>query len=725
MEIFAKISAKTRKIMKNSSKNSDNLNFEREIYGENSENLRFKSKNTENSSLESKIQSEKSNSLENELKALPEKPGIYQYFNAANRLLYVGKAKNLKHRVRSYFTFAAKNTAKDSYNNTLTTKNITKDNNNHALITQNAAKSNENHTSTTTNSYETSKNHTFTTQNSHKTSDKHIYATKIAPNPRNSLRIQKMIAETSHLEFITTASEADALILENSFIKQLRPKYNILLRDDKTFPYIYVDLSEDFPRFAITRKIIKRPKVRYFGPFFKGARELLNALYLNFKLKQKSKCNKACIFHQIDRCAAPCEAKIGKAEYGEILQSAINSLLNPHLLLRNLEAKMRVFAQNESFEEAANLRDMIAVIRDLEVKIHIDIAKLEDFHVFALALEREMLGFVRFVVQEGKIISSHSRVFAVGADADENELYKQVLLENFSTDEPLNSTQIYILRDFEDRVLIEEILSAKFKRKFSIKVAKIGEKRRICELALANAVQNIKNQNRANHAFLRDLQDFFELENLPENIEIFDNSHMQGVANVGAMVTYKDNAWDKSHYRRYHLAHRDEFTQMKELLTRRVRDFEVLPPPDLWVIDGGATLLKLAKSVLESVGANVDVLAIAKEKVDARAHRAKGGAKDILHSVKGEFRLNLGDERLLFLQKLRDEAHRFAIAFHQKSKRKKDLQSSKLKALGLSDGQIIKLLKYFGSFEVIYKASFDELKNATNAAVAGKIFGGI
>lgn len=691
--------------------------------------------------LNSEYQNSFKNSLEIALKNLPESPGIYQYFNASNRLLYVGKAKNLKHRVRSYFSFSSQNSQdlkvqknEQNYQNSqdfILAKNeqissdfdaIKSEQNLSNLANLNSQKNEQiSQNFNTSNSQKTKQNFSKKSAN-YEQKNASNFSSNLVPNPRNSLRIQRMIAETSRLEIITTSSEADALILENSFIKQLRPKYNILLRDDKTYPYIYVDLSEDFPRFELTRKIIKRAKVRYFGPFFKGARELLNALYLNFTLRQKKACKKACIFHQIGRCEAPCEEKISKKDYDKILQSAINSLLNPHLLLRNLENKMQIFAKNESFEEAARVRDMIKVIRDLEVKIHIDIAKLEDFHVFGLACERGILGLTRFVVQEGKIISANNKIFTLQSDADFNELYKQILLENFSVDEPLNSTQIYILEDFEDRALIEEILSKKFGKKFKISVAKIGEKRRICELARANAVQNIKNQNTQNQAFLRTLQDFFELENLPENIEIFDNSHMQGVANVGAMVFYAHGEWDKSRYRRYHLTHTNEFEQMKELLTRRAKDFEILAPPDLWLIDGGEVLLNLAKNILEKVGANVDVMAIAKEKVDAKAHRAKGGARDILHTSNGAFALNLGDEKLLFMQKLRDEAHRFAISFHQNTKRKADLQSSKLRTLGVSDGQISKLLKYFGSFEAIYKASFEELKNATNSRIAEKIF---
>ena len=215
--------------------------------------------------------------LRKELENLPELPGVYQYFDKNLKLLYVGKAKNLRKRVRSYFSF------KD----------------------------------------------------------------ELLPNPKNSLRIQNMISQCFHLEFISTNSEADALILENSFIKQLRPKYNILLRDDKTYPYIYVDLNEDFPRFNITRKVIKKNKIRYYGPFFKGAKELLNALYLYHKLRQKNSCNKPCLFYQMKRCLAPCANFITKKEYEKILKEATNSLLNPNLLIKNLEKQMFALAKNE------------------------------------------------------------------------------------------------------------------------------------------------------------------------------------------------------------------------------------------------------------------------------------------------------------------------------------------------------------------------------------------
>jgi len=592
------------------------------------------------------------NTLEKELENLPQNPGIYQYYDNKAKLLYVGKAKNLKKRIRSYFTF----------------KNGLK------------------------------------------------------VNPKNSLRIQKMIQESVHLEFITTNSEADALILENSFIKQLRPKYNVLLRDDKTYPYIYIDFEEEFPRFKITRKIIKKNKIKYFGPFFKGAKDLLEALYFHYPLRQKSSCKSPCIFYQIKRCLAPCAGLIKKEEYEKILKQATNALLNPTILIKNLEKQMLFLAKNENYEEAALLRDQITTIKALEVKIQIDLAKLEDFEIFALACENELLGSLRFVVQNGKIISANHKISSLKTDFDKNEIYKQIILENFNTDIPFLADNIYVYEDFEDREILQKSLSQRFAKKIQIKVPKNGEKRKICDLAFANILMQIKKHSKNEDLSIQEeLFKYFELENYPNCIEIYDNSHLQGIANVGGMVCFKEGQWEKGLYRKFHLHNKNDYEQMREVLTRRAKDFNKLAPPDLWLIDGGKALLDLARSIIASSGANVDVLAISKEKIDAKAHRAKGSAKDKIYSFKGEFKLSTSDKKLHFLQKLRDEAHRFARSFHQNTKKKQDLASSKLQNLGLSSGVIKKLLAYFGSFDEIYKADFKELAKITNEKIAKKL----
>lgn len=595
--------------------------------------------------------------LLDEIRSLPTNPGVYQYFDKNGRLLYVGKAKVLKNRVKSYFVFTP----------------------------------------------------------------------KLAPNPKNSYRIQKMISEAVHLEFITTKSEGDALILENSFIKQLHPKYNILLRDDKTYPYIYVDLNENFPRFELTRKVIKGTKIKYFGPYFRGGREILNIIYDNFKLAQKKSCikgKKACIFHQMGKCEAPCEGKISAQDYGQILENAIKAIKNPQILIPKIEEKMLNFASNENYEEAAKCRDDIKLIKDLNVGIEVDLARLEDFEVVAIRLEMGLIAIVRFSIKAGKIASADTKIIHANAIemGEISEIYRQFLLDAFMG-EILDVSKIYVYENFADMATLAEILSKKHGKKIEILAPKIGEKRKICDIAYQNgeiAIKKYKNVEKFD--LLREIKDYFELENLPINIEGYDNSQLFGSAIVGAMIAYDENGFNKANYRHMHLDFNNDYDQMKQMLTSRIGRFDKLSPPDLWVIDGGKALLDLALLLVESSGANIDVIAIAKEKIDAKAHRAKGSAKDKIYTKNGEFLLPTNDKKLQFIQKIRDEAHRFVIAFHQNVRKKRDMDSSKLKKLGISEGSIAKLINYYGSFDTIYKAKFDEIVKITNKSVANKLF---
>lgn len=595
--------------------------------------------------------------LKDELKSLPDSPGVYQYFDKENHLLYVGKAKNLKKRVRSYFAF---------------------------------------------------------------TPDLH-------PNPKLSARITNMIKEAVHIEWTIQPSEGDALILENSFIKQLNPKYNILLRDDKTYPYIYMDLSEDFPRPAVTRKIIKGKDIKYFGPFYKGAKEILEAIYELLPLVQKGSCKsakKACIFYQINRCKAPCENKITSQEYEEISSKAIEFLKNPSSLLPSLKAKMMNLANNENFEEALHYRDMINKIEDIKTSVQIDLAKLEDFEVFSIGLKDDFLCVVRFSIRDGKLaFAKHDLVQSKNADLGEvKALYKQSILKAFPKDKPVASRQIYVYEDFEDLELVKEILNKRFDKKFNLQVPKIGEKLKIAKIAYENSISLIdKHKKTSNYEFLREIKEYFKLQNLPVKIEIFDNSHLFGVAPVGGMVAFDENKFNKANYRKFHLNSNNDYDQMNETLTRRAMDFDKLSAPDLWVLDGGDTLLRLASDIISSSGANVDIMAISKEKLDAKSHRAKGAAKDILYTKYGKFNFSVDDKKLQFFQRLRDEAHRFAITFHKASRHKLEIQSSKLQNLGISEGSIKKLINYYGSFEEIFKAKSEDIAKITNKSVAQKI----
>jgi excinuclease ABC subunit C len=577
------------------------------------------------------------------IKQLPHAPGIYQYFDENGRVLYIGKAKNLSKRVKSYFSFTP----------------------------------------------------------------------PLHANPRGSQRIKKMISEAVSLNYIVVKTEHDALILENSLIKQLKPKYNILLRDDKTYPYIYIDKSEKYPRFEITRKIINANDIVYFGPYSVGARDILDSIYEVCKLVQKKGClksKKLCLYHQINKCLGPCELDVPHAKYDAEVQKAYELINNKKHLIELLEAKMLFYAEEMRFEEAGELRDRIEKISRSQIKSNIDFASKENYDIFVIQNDENRAVILRMFMRHGKIISSSYDYIPIKDSYDEDELYVRTLLEFYGSEKPPIIAPILLHKKFEGLEAIEQHLSELFEKKAQLKTPKIGQKRHLIDLALLNAKELLKKQtNNSETKTLRELQELCSLQNMPYRIEVFDNSHMSGEASVGAMVVYENNKFDKNSYRKYHLKARDEYAQMRETLTRRIERFTKSSPPDLWVLDGGATLLNLACELLDSAGVFIDVIAISKEKVDAKAHRAKGSAKDIIYTKDNQFRLATNDKRLQFVQRLRDEAHRSAISFHKKTKAKKDQESQLLNLHGISHAKIQKLIQHFGTFEAIKSASLDDL----------------
>jgi len=589
--------------------------------------------------------------LQEKIKNLPNNPGVYQYFDGNGKLLYVGKAKNLKKRVKSYFRF-----------------------------------------------------------------------NPFRPADNLSPRIYKMITEAKNLEYIVVENENDALILENSLIKQLKPKYNILLRDDKTYPYIYVDMSQNFPRLEITRKVIKGKNIKYFGPFSSGANAILKTIYEEIPLVQSKSCikgKKACLYHQIGKCLAPCENKITKEEYAKLVKKAIKLIHNKEKILKILHKKMTKFAENLQFEEAAEIRDRIKSIENAEIYSNVDLAKLQDIDVFVVEIFDKKAVVIRIFVREGKVVASSHNIINSNLSPEKSEIYTQAILEFYSEETPFTSQKILVADEFEEKEWLERHLSEKFKRKIKIE----QKNNNLIKLAKINALEIIKNQK--DNTILDEIKILFELQNTPYKIEVFDTSHMMSEANVGSMIVWENDKFKKSEYRHYNLVSKDEYSQMKELLTRRAKSFDKNSPPELWLIDGGKTQLNLAKEIIDSIGANVDILAISKEKIDAKAHRAKGAAKDNIYFFKNnsveKLSLPTNDKRLQFLQKLRDEAHRFAITFHRKQKIKNDMQNELLKIKGIGKAKMIKLLNYFGSFENIKKSNFEELKNVLNEKDAKSI----
>jgi excinuclease ABC subunit C len=581
---------------------------------------------------------------------LPTQPGIYQYFDTKGKLLYVGKAKNLKHRVKSYWR------------------------------------------STPT----------------------------FQPNPTLSIRIQKMLQEAHTLEYIIVESEEDALILENSLIKQLKPKYNILLRDDKTYPYIYLDESHPFPRFEITRKVVKGKQISYYGPFPTGGRALLDALYEIYPLVQKKSClreGKTCLFFQIKKCLGPCEGHITAETYHTMVQEVKESILKRHKLTQALEEKMGNLAQQERFEEAAKLRDMSQAIKTLNINSTIDMANQTNLDLFAILNGTERGVVVKLFIREGKIISSSYNYFRHTHNYDENEAYRQTLLEFYSVDAPHNTKQILTAHPFEDAHTVATTLSKRFETKIEIHTPQRGAKAKLIHLALQNCQELLKKENQKS-TIEKEIATLFSLETTPYRVETFDNSHMMGSATVGGMVVWHEGSWEKSSYKRFKLHAKDEYAQMKEMLTRRIEHFKEEGVPDLWILDGGKANLALALALLQQAQVNLEVIAIAKEKLDAKAHRAKGAAKDKVYTKEEIFDLPTSDKRLHWVQRQRDEAHRYALAFHKQQKQKEDTQISLLNKKGIGKATVKKLIDYFGTFEAIHNASSEEIAMVTNTKIA-------
>ena len=582
------------------------------------------------------------------LKSLPDKPGVYQYFDRHDRLLYVGKAKSLKKRVRSYFRMSP----------------------------------------------------------------------ELSPAPNLGPRIYQMVSQAVRIETIVTATESDALLLENSLIKQLKPKYNILLRDDKTYPYIYIDRSEPFPRFELTRKVVKGKRVKYFGPFPHGARAILDSLYELVPLVQKKGClksKKACLFHQIGRCEAPCEGKIDEESYNRLVEEALGYIHNKQKIKKALEKRMHLYAETLRFEEAAQIRDRIEAIDKIEEYSGTDLAKLEDLDIFAVGFEGEDGVLVRLFMREGKIVASSHTWLNLHDQTDLAEVYRRSILEFYTSETPFTATAILTAHPFEEQEELAKLLSARIGKTVSIATPRRGGKKRLVELGVQNAEELLRQRrSRPKSLIGEQVRDLLGLSEVPERIEVFDNSHLAGEAPVGAMVVFDRGKWDKSAYRHYNLTSRDEYHQMEEMLSQRIASFEKSPPPDLWVVDGGETLRQLAVKLLEARKVNLPVVGIAKEKIDAKAHRAKGAARDLLYTDEGEMRLMPSDPRLQWFQRLRDEAHRFAIAFHKKQRLKEDKKISLLEARGIGPAKLKRLIDYFGSFEAIKAADMETLSEVLN-----------
>ncbi len=552
--------------------------------------------------------------LKQQIEQIPKQAGIYQYYDKNFRLLYVGKAKNLYKRVKSYFN------------------------------------------------------------------------SNLAPNPKNSLRIQHMVTQIHSIHTLIVSNEREALILENSFIKSQNPKYNILLRDDKTYPYITINLNDSYPRFSITRKIEKKKDIIFFGPYVKGAKEILQSIYEIFPLIQQASClkgKKTCLYYQIHKCLGVCEHKDIQTQqkYNDYVQEAINLMQNKNKMQKALERHMLEFAQNEFFEQALICKNCIDILKEVEQFCVVDMKKLYNADIFSIAFNGNNGILLKLFVRNGKVVSSH-HIF-IKANAMQNNINNQ---KNINEEFECEIYTQALLKIIQEGTLCEEIILANITQhnlnrlKDSMPeiankliTPKRGDKLKLAQLAINNAIHLLTHKiqiNQKEENTIKDIANLFLLQNEITSIEVFDTSHHAGSFNVGGMISYINNEFYKQGYRHYNLEGKDEYSQMREMLTRRAKSFDIMPPPNLWLIDGGKAQINLAIDILQSSGVYIDVIAISKEKRDFKAYRSKGKANDIIRSKDLEFRLPPNDLKLQFLQKLRDEAHRFAISFHRDKKAK-------------------------------------------------------
>jgi excinuclease ABC subunit C len=641
--------------------------------------------------------------LQQKIRTLPTQPGCYLYKNAEGEVIYVGKAKNLRARVRSYFLEASQANAKTG----------------------------------------------------------------------------SLMREAVDVEYITVANEHEALALENNLIKQKKPRFNILLRDDKTYPYIKLTMNDRYPKVFVTRRLRKDGSA-YYGPYFPGnlAYRLVDLIHRSFlipscKVDLSRYHPRACLQYYIKRCLGPClEGLTTPESYRETVRDVQLFLEGrPSELEHSLTQRMEAAAGAEQFELAARLRDQIVTVHQMQDKQRMATTDNEDADVFGYHYENEMLAVNLFHMRSGKIVdrrdlfwedlpeSLMDRLTEVVAETDELEAIPRMepdpaapapeigegipvvqhtpvsepgaafspgaffsaLLKQIYLDQSYVPRSILVPVEFPDRGLLAEILSERTGRRVEILAPQRGEKRSLVDLVCQNAKQSYDQRFRVLQpgmkAIQEALQDALTLEELPRRIECFDISHIQGAETVASMVVWEDGAMKKSDYRKFQVktvTGVDDFASMREVVHRRYKRLldDKKPFPSLILIDGGLGQLHAAYSALEEIGVTLQPLAsIAKR-------------EEIIYVYGQENEPIVLDRRspvLHLVQKIRDESHRFAVAYHRKRREMRDRDSELLSIPGVGPRTRQRLLEHFGSVRGIKQAAPDALTAVVNAAIAEKI----
>ena len=596
--------------------------------------------------------------IKKELPLIPKLPGVYRMLNNKDVILYVGKAKNLPNRLKSYVS---------------------------------------------------EKNHI--------------------------IRTERMLSQTKKIEITTTSNESEALLLEANLIKKYKPKFNILLRDDKSFPFIYIGNKDKWPQIRKHRGK-KNKDGFYFGPFASAgsANWTIKMIQKIFHLRVcddtvfKNR-ERPCILYQIKRCSGPCVGNINENDYKKTVDNAMEFVSGKsRKIQKNLSKQMEDASSELDFEKAAILRDRIKSLNIIQSSQRINEANLIEADVIAGYKESGKTCIQVFFYRSKQ--NWGNQAFFPKHDPDEklNNIINSFIAQFYENKSVPKS--IILSEDIKERLLIEKALSKKENKQINISVAKKGSKLKVINQAIKNAKDSLNRkiyESQNNRELFDKVAEKFNLEPNLNLIEVYDNSHIQGSNSVGALITYGDDGFIKKRYRKFNIKieknEQDDYGMMREVLNRRFKraveeKSNYLSFPDLVLIDGGKGQYSVARETMNELGLHdIPMIAIAKGKM------RNSGNETFFHNGK-EFKFSRNDPTLFFLQRLRDESHRFAISAHR-AKRKKGISKSLLDQIdGIGSVRKRALLNHFGSARAVESASLDEIKsvNGVEEIVAKKIY---
>ncbi|WP_265562373.1 excinuclease ABC subunit UvrC [Sphingomicrobium arenosum] len=599
--------------------------------------------------------------IRNVVKTLPVRPGVYRMLDARGDVLYVGKARALKNRVTNY--------------------------------------------------------------------------TQVA---RLTKRLQRMVAQTRSMTIVTTRTEAEALLLEAQLIKRFRPPYNVLLRDDKSFPFILLREDHDFPQVRLHRGA-RRTKGQYYGPFASAGsvRNTLNALQKLFLLRSCSDGfmrgrDRPCLLYQIKRCSAPCVGRISEADYAELVEDAKLFLAGKSTgVQKKLGVAMAEAAEKQDYELAAIYRDRLRALTYIQGSQTVHAEGLGDADVFALAEKAGSICVQAFFIRGGQNWG-HRSFFPTHVEGLSEEEVLSDFLMQFYEEVPPPKT-ILIDRDLEEAALMAEALGERAERKVALSKPQRGPRRKLMEQAQRNAVEALERrmaETTTQAKLLRELAETFELPEPPQRIEVYDNSHIMGTNAVGAMIVAGPEGFRKNNYRKFNIKSDitpgDDFGMMKEVLTRRFARLAKEDPdrekgdwPDLLLIDGGKGQLSAVMEIMEEAGVeDVPVVGVAKGP-------DRNAGREVFHLPGGrEITFAPNAPLLFYLQRLRDEAHRFAIGSHRQKRAKSFTGSTLDEVPGIGPTRKRALLMHFGTAKAVKSAALDDLERAPgiSSAMARQIY---